>query len=229
MNRQRIEDSATQVQRKIWRNRHNLWPNQSIDPIDMLNPSVACQLIGVVYEEHTNLGTFGYKGKQFEIAGLIDRQVQKIAVSNSFSQEVVRFTAAHEVGHWLLHPNEVMHRDRPLNPWDNQKQTRALEEREADYFAACFLMPKNFLKMHFELRFLTTPFHFNDHTTFLLGSADDLTALTWSEHDSLDRALALAKATKFNGQYFASLAEQFKVSNQAMAIRLEELGLIKWP
>ena len=42
-----------------------------------------------------------------------------------------------------------------------------------------------------------------------------------------DISRILAKTESFNGQYFRSLADQFYVSVEAMAIRLEELSLLE--
>jgi Zn-dependent peptidase ImmA (M78 family) len=59
------------------------------------------------------------------------------------------FTIAHELGHWLLHDQEQLHVDREFRVRlrdDVSSQGTDEAEREANFFAACLLMPKNFLE-----------------------------------------------------------------------------------
>lgn len=227
LRKEQIEQKVSELHQEIWRNRHKIWPYGSPSPIEMLNPEIACRVLKIKYQEYEEFGSlFGFRGSKFKVAGLVDRQAGKIAVANNFSSEEIRFTAAHEIGHWLLHPQQTMFRDRPLSKaWESK---RPQKEEEADYFAACYLMPKNLLGNHFKKRFLTIPFHFNDDTSYLLNPQDP-DMLLHSEEGSMDRALVLAKCGFYNGQRFYPLANEFKVSITAMAIRLEELNLIKWP
>ncbi|MGH6881774.1 MAG: ImmA/IrrE family metallo-endopeptidase, partial [Hypericibacter sp.] len=163
----------------------------------------------------------------YEIAGLIDRQANKIAVSRKFPPETMRFTGAHELGHWLMHSKEVMHRDRPIKGLSSDGAARSPREQEADYFAACFLIPKKPLVAAFELAFKTkTPFVFNDTSAFWLCGTDP-DSLLRADSSSLDRALALASAEHYAGTHFISLAKQFRVSITSMAIRLKELKLLE--
>jgi len=229
MNKENIQEKVYNLHKQIWINQNDLWPDDRPSLIDKLHPKEVCRLLGINYEEHDELGRFGNKGVRFETAGIIDRKAKKIAVSNKPKQEVVRFTAAHELGHWILHPNEIMHRDRPINDLDILKTSRPLSEQEADYFAACFLMPPKLLKDIFEKTFLTgIPLHIDEHTAFWLNQ-NDPHSLLYTDEERLDREIAVASCQSYKCRHIHSLAGQFKVSKTAMAIRLKELGFIQWP
>jgi Zn-dependent peptidase ImmA (M78 family) len=228
MNKKHIEDQARQLRKEIWDRRNEIWKHEIL-PLEAINAEAACIALGIAYEEREDLGNFGFKGNRFKIAGMVDRQAGKIAVATIPSSEIMRFTAAHELGHYMLHKKQTMFRDQPINnTWNYQSSGKTPEEKEADYFSACFLMPKKHLKQYFKVRFLTTQFHFDDDSSFRLNPTE-YEALLCAEEGSMDRAIALAKCESYNGQRFHSLAKQFRVSVSAMAIRLEELGLIKWP
>jgi hypothetical protein len=196
----------------------------------MLEPETAARILGLKYEEYPDLGssTFSFCDQKMKVAGLIDRQANKIAISTEFSLKTRRFTAAHEIAHWILHPHEVMHRDRPID--GSWLSSSALDPigKEANYFAACFLMPENLLKSIFTNLFGPEPFVFNDAIAIHLGHGDS-DALLRAEESSLDREFALARCSSFGGPHFYSLAEQFRVSDSAMALRIKELRLIRWP
>ena len=58
------------------------------------------------------------------------------------------FTAAHELGHFLLHDFDDIHVDREFKVWlrsDASSQGTDVEEKEANLFAAELLMPAHFL------------------------------------------------------------------------------------
>ena len=230
MNHEQIQNQARHIHKEIWANKHLLWPDQQLTPLQMLSPEVAAEILGLTYVEFQELdsGPFIFRGKRMRIAGLLDRQAKKIAVATQFSKEIVKFTAAHEVGHWLLHPNEIMHRDRPIDGSNNLEEARPIIEKEADYFAACFLMPENLLITKFEEVFGKEPFIFDDAASFNMNPSDPDMLLN-ANKDSLDREFALARCTAYNGRQIYSLSKKFGVSDSAMAIRLKELRLIRWP
>jgi len=63
------------------------------------------------------------------------------------------FTAAHELGHFLLHDFDDVHVDRRFKVWlrnDESSQGTNEEEKEANLFAAEFLMPARFLQKDIE-------------------------------------------------------------------------------
>ena len=79
----------------------------------------------------------------------------------------MRFTAAHELGHALLHNIDMAHRDRGLD--GSSIPSRAPIEVEADKFAAYFLMPKQFVTDAFEVRFGEIPFAITTDTSHRLN------------------------------------------------------------
>lgn len=226
-----IQNEVKRLHQEIWRNKESLWPGQSLLPIDMLNPEVVCRILGIEYLELNDLESqvFSFRGSKFKVAGLIDRQANKIVVSNAFPKNISRFTAAHEIGHWMLHPNQVMHRDRSIDGSNAMNTSRPIEEREADYFAACFLMPARLVTEMFQQVFMTTiPMRFDDNVSFWVNPNEHESLLRTGEN-SLNREFSLARCTSFNSRHFYSLADQFRVSNAAMAIRIKELKLVGWP
>lgn len=63
------------------------------------------------------------------------------------------FTAAHELGHYLLHDFDDVHVDRDFKVWlrsDASSKGTDVEEKEANLFAAELLMPARFLKRDVE-------------------------------------------------------------------------------
>lgn len=157
---------------------------------------------------------------------MIDRNRRKIAVSTTARPHATRFTGAHEIGHWVLHNDEVMHRDRPIEGVTGEPLPRPVKEQEADYFAACFLVPRKLAVAALESTFLTNgQLVLNDTSAFFL-SPDNPDFLLSARSDSWDFAVAVASATSYGGRHFTSLASQFRVSVSTMAIRLRELQLI---
>lgn len=215
---------ARRLQEAIWQNREAIWPDGvPEDPVTMLDPKVAIRGIGFNFYEEETLGQFFTGGEKSEIAGIIDRDQRIVRISNQFPLDTQRFTAAHELGHALLHHQTGLHRDRPVD--GSASTRRSKTEIEADKFASCYLMPEKLVKHRFFQLFGTEKFVLDETTMFLLEAGCNEKAL--DKCNSL-RGLAriLASIESYNGRHFNSLASQFRVSTEAMAIRLEELGLI---
>lgn len=226
MNKLKIESAARDVHKLIWNKRSQIWPKRLPNPLDMLEPEIAAEALGIQYEFHPELILLNHQSSKYEVAGWLDRQAGKIAIADQFPEETIRFTGAHEIGHWVLHPDETMHRDRPIKGLNGENWPRSYKEKEADYFAACFLMPKRLVHEAYESNFLTrAPFVFDDTSAFWLSPSDPESLLR-ADCGSLDRALALSSAQSYGGRFFNSLAKQFRVSVTTMAIRLAELQLI---
>ncbi len=99
-----------------------------------------------------------------------------------------------------------------------------MTEIEADKFATYFLMPKKLLEKEFFSVYYSV-FQIDENSAFKFGgrSTRDL------KNECKDlRALSrkLATAESFDNRHFSSLTKIFKVSVEAMAIRLEELKLV---
>lgn len=72
-----------------------------------------------------------------------------IGVNRTHSKTRQRFTAAHELAHALLHEGTDVHHDATFRVnlrSDLSSQGIDPEEVEANYFAACLLMPRDFLE-----------------------------------------------------------------------------------
>ncbi len=164
-----------------------------------------------------------------QIAGVLDRLDKRIQVATKFRRTSQRFTLAHEIAHFILHPGTVYFRDRELSAPGNHRE---YFEIEADAFAAEFLMPRNFLDPVFRAMFggpidATVP-----NPDLLLAVSTKATRVRWTAEEfaslsPLTRASAIASAHSFKGHFFASLTDQFDVSQKAMGIQLLQVGLVK--
>jgi Zn-dependent peptidase ImmA (M78 family) len=222
-----IAREARSMQMELWGERVDLWGTEEIDPLDLLEPGIALRLKGFRIQTVSTLGEMISNGRPVQVAGMIDRKQQLVRVASSrFSMVEQRFTAAHELAHAILHPNgALLHRDRPA---DSTRWQKDPEEREADFFAACFLMPEKQVRIWFRRLFLTSQFALNDDTAFALCTKPLDTVLPCFR-SCRDLSLAIARAISYNGRQFKSLAELFRVSPTAMAYRLEQLGLVVEP
>jgi Zn-dependent peptidase ImmA (M78 family) len=125
-----------------------------------------------------------------EVSGLVvrDGNVTVIGVNKAHALTRRRFTIAHECAHALLHEGKEIHYDKDFRV-DFRSGISSLgvdvEEMEANFFAACILMPRRFLEV------------------------DPLI----SELDVEDAAPTVK-----------ALAARYKVSTQAMSIRLGNLA-----
>ena len=87
-------------------------------------------------------------------------------------------------------------------------------------------MPSIDVRRIFHELFRVEQFHITDDTAFNLisGSVEELKAKC---KDLRSLARTLASTEYYGGQSFNSIAQRFKVSDEAMAIRLEELELLE--
>lgn len=225
-----IQEEAYKLQVELWRSRHLLDQRRDLSPLQVFQPEHAAFILDVDYQEVPTIGEerFGGHGERYKAAGAVDINARRILISTDFPATVRRFTGAHEIGHWILHRKEmrVLHRERPV---DGPRVTKDRLERDADYFAACFLIPEKLLFNAFCAQFgVNGPITFTDTVCYHLNQ-NDHNALLYASEDSLDRELALARCASFNGRHMISLSAQFGVSDTAMAIRIKELGLSRWP
>ena len=218
-----IERFARALQIDLWEQREKLLGHSDVDPMELLDPVLALRHLGFDVETVSSVGQFRNGNHLIEVAGQIHGDKRLVQLSSQFPLAVRSFTAAHELGHAALgHALHGLHRDRPL---DGSSSHRDIAEREADMFAVFFLMPARLVRKHFESRFGVGPFILNDDTAFALNGGK-LEEMRVQYKSVRVLSLQLAKAESFGGRRFVSLAKLFKVSNEALAIRLEELGLI---
>lgn len=119
-----IETLAKDVLSEIYKSLEDVTP-----PIDL----------GKILKSHgIKLKTGEFKSD--DISGAYSRKDKTIYVSDNESYSRQAVTAAHELGHYLLHqdkPQEIFYR---LQAFQFGKQTEK-KEQEADWFAATLLMP----------------------------------------------------------------------------------------
>ena len=223
LTRRRIESVARKLQAELWRARDKLFPDErEVSPLAVLDPFLALRCIGFESKRVDSLGQHPWD--HFEVAGTIDASEQAVEISRRFEAPFRKFTAAHELGHVLLHEAQGLHRDRALDG-SEPSIPRDRTEWEADVFATYFLMPEKQVRAAFERAFKAPVFVLNEETAFAL-TAGDLEALRATLSEVRDLSRLLARTAQYDGVQFYSLAEQFGVSVETMAIRLEELRLV---
>lgn len=218
-----IEQKAREIQALVWKNKKIIWGDAvPTDPVDILDPAFALGLLGYDFDLEETLGHYRENGQSIEVAGLIDDVAKRVRISRQFPVSVRAFTSAHELGHAVLHEARGLHRDRPL---DGVRLSRGVMELEADKFATNYLMPRKLVRDRFVGLFGMDCFVFDEDAVFALTHGS-LSAFN-SKHKTLrDLSRLLASVEYYNGYRFISLTNQFRVSVEAMAIRLEELGLV---
>lgn len=218
-----IEQQARNLQMRMWEERSQLWPDAApSNPIAILDPFLVLKLIGYDCGLEETLGQYHSDGNLIEVAGTIDNYSKQVRISRQFPNNIRTFTAAHELGHALLHERSGLHRDRPL---DGASASRNSVELEADKFATFFLMPSKLVQTIFKRYFLTDTYSLNEASAFALGFGNyEMLRDKCKTLRQLSRLLVSAE--QYNGLHFISLANQFGVSTEAMAIRLEELELL---
>lgn len=222
-----IEKGISDFQNLVWRHKDSIWKNPPKEPREILDPKLIFKdVLCYDYVIREEFGTYDEEGNVVEIAGLINQANRLVVISDKFSEPTQRFTGAHELAHALFHDQKLQHRDLPLDNSDSY-QSRSFEEKVADKGATYFLMPKKDVIKQFKLRFENVSFSINEETTFNLtrGNVSDLRR----ECKNLrEFSMKLVSVESYNGRRFESLAQRFNVSVKAMAIRLEELDLLKY-
>lgn len=222
-----IEDIVRELQNTLWLQREKIWKIATPEyPIQLLRPDVVFKkVMDYIYVEPDSLGMYALEEGLFEIAGLIDKTRKLVQVSKSFPEETQKFTAAHELGHAILHKQMVLHRDKAID--GHAASQRNPVEIQADKFAAYFLMPKKIVEEVFQEVFETSKFVINENTTLAIraGSISDFRLKC---KNSRGLARVLSSADYYGGKSFNSLSKVFGVSVETMAIRLEELGLLEF-
>lgn len=219
-----IEDIVRSIQTGIWRRKQVLWP-ESIpeNPVKLLDSRIVLNDLGYDFQEPAGLGQYATQDGMFEVAGILDETKKTVSISGQPPPDYRAFTAAHELGHAVLHDVEgTIHRDQPKN---GSQHANDPQEWEANKFATFFLMPRNLVRARFEETFGPSPFVLNDETAFALTYRDLSTVKQWYP-SRRDLSKFLARTDQYNGKHIVPLVTQFGVSVKALAIRLEELRLV---
>jgi len=223
-----VEECVSELQNFIWINKKLIWKkNTPKSYIEILQPdSILNKALGYAYLTSDKYAVLNDDGRTIEVAGVIDQPNRLVAVSDKNSLEAQRFTAAHELGHAILHQHPILHRDYQAD-FMGVKTTRDFKEIEADKFAANFLMPKKLLSKYFEAIFSISTFKIDDDTAFKFGGRSAV-SLKKECRNLRELSRKLASTESYNDARFNSLAKTFNVSTEAMAIRLEELSLVRY-
>ncbi|HYX71586.1 MAG TPA: ImmA/IrrE family metallo-endopeptidase [Nitrososphaera sp.] len=231
-----ILEEARQLLIKLWKKRAQIWSNppdlEDLFPLPV--DIIIKNILGIQYEEPVEIPSLASLRQEIvttETVGFMDRVRNRIVVAQNIKNEWRRFTAAHEIGHWILHPSIKSHRDRPITGAERATLLRDPEEQEADLFAAELLMPRKVLRKYFIQHFgeMIDGRQPNEDLTVWLsaGTGESIDMIELAKRGARYRALLISKASTYKGRRLISLADRFGVSHTAMAIQLEELGLVK--
>lgn len=111
---------------------------QAIDHVDFKDLPVPIEQIAESF--HLEVVPFPFHDK---LSGLLKKDDGVIGVNESHHPLRQRFTIAHELGHFLLgHGMGEDNRDAIDEAFDSPRP----QEREANYFASCLLMPEEWVK-----------------------------------------------------------------------------------
>ena len=159
--------------------------------------------------------TYGFQG----VLGAIYVKDRLIYADNALladhSEGRLNFTFAHEAGHWVLHRKFVTHAEHSRAERTailcRKKDAKKPAEWQADFFAACLLMPEKWIKMAFEESIGTGPLLLHNEQRSLSGFLYiEPCVCNWP---------FIAQAVQKSGGFT-------NVSKQAIMIRLQELGLV---
>lgn len=218
-----IENLARDIQISLFQNKDVLvWKNVPERPIDLLNTKEVLKLLNYQSKEELSLGT---NEVNEEIAGIIDTSLFEVRVSKMYSKDIMNYTMAHELGHALPHNDMISHRERPFDNYSD-KVKRPLKEYQADKFASYFLMPRKLVASTFQKKFGTTLLKLDQETAFNLTNSS-LSSLKKKVKNLRDWSRIVANCNMIGINPVDSMSKTFNVSVEAMAIRLEELGLVK--
>ena len=201
-------------------------PADELEAFGYIAPAFALEQLGFRVVSVDGIANTWNQGFHGEVAASMDRDASLIEVSSRCTVRELRFTLAHELGHLVLQPEFTgVHRERRL---DGPAPRKDWFEREADIFAAQFLMPERLLRNEFLVRFGVE--------TFVLTENSAMSAFGVSCDKVLSKAkgtrglaLALAQCSGPVWNSFVPLDRAFRVSALTMAIQLEDLGMVAAP
>lgn len=231
--RVQIEVAARQLHQRLWARREEIYGRRDVErpdsvPFDLR--LVAERILGFEFHEVDEIPA-ELRGDvpASHCAGVLDRGSRSIYVATrGFPRSMQRYTAAHELGHVLLHPElPTLHRDRPMAAAEREVPARPRVEDEADIFASVFLIPERLLGDAFSARFGKAMSSAEaEELAHWLSRPNRRVSADILRDERRYRARMVAQCETFRGKPFMALEEMFGVSNEAMAIRLEECGWV---
>jgi len=219
-----IESLVVKFQNEMWRNYKKLHAASPSDPLELLDPELAFNYLGYDFQ-YMNASLHYTEGDELiEVGAFLDESSKQVRVAVNSNEGTTRFTAAHELGHALLHNAPAFHRDRGL---DGQKSSKPRDqfEYEADKAATFFLMPGKIVVKEFQQRFESCILNITEETCSALSPKvyEEFMSGTLNKKELYK---TLACIDQYGQNNFVPLFNKFRVSSSAMAIRLEELRLI---
>ncbi len=190
--------------------------------------AIATSILRLRYEEPEEIGVLD-KGShlRIELAGLLSRSERKISVAQKFSSEIRRFTGAHEIAHYLIHPDVLNMRESPMTDGMIRYQQKSRREKEADLFAAELLVPSEIVFELFGRLFGdgVDGSQISDDLAYCLSNGK-LPASTISRLQPLESAKLIAAQPSLVTTQSRSLTEIFGVSATVVGIQLLDLRLV---
>lgn len=214
--RKRINERIEFFKAQIWRNRPAGTGNSIGELLTILSPEHIANTYEVTIVRMEELFI---RDLHYEVGGLLDRSNRTIYLATKFGPEFEKFTALHEIGHYLCHPDVQMHRDSPIESPLSRHRSDSNDrgtEIEANWFAVGLLLSPMLVSRAFVDRFGVDLFIQTDESRYYLGEFEN----------SLDLSRALVSSEMFGGRAFRSLKSQFGLSIDAMAYRLGEIGIV---
>ena len=238
MYRRGINDPrARGLRRQACRLREEFWsrtalelgrPLESAEKLPVVPKALATKVLGLNFEEPQEIGALSRGKLRIEIAGVLNRFERKISIARKFSFEIQRFTGAHEIAHYLIHPDLFNLRASPVTDGSIRDQQKPRREMEADLFGAELLIPSEIVFDLFGRLFGdgVDGSHISDEQAYCVSNGK-LTASAISRLQPLERARLIAAQPSLVASHGRSLAEIFGVSATALGISLLDLGLVR--
>jgi len=229
--RQFIREKANDLIRKLWQlEKSRRGPALRFRDLLPLEPrQIAIELLSLEYEELEEIGHLSIGPLRVTLAGLLDRDKSLIAVSARLSLEIRRFTAAHEIGHFVLHPEITSLREDPRTDAALRAPLRSVRGKEADLFAAELLMPERFFNQVFANLWGDDDIdggQLDDDRAYYLTQGK-LSARDISKLSRLERAKLVAREIPMTTADDLPMAEIFGVSPTAAGIQLLDSGRVR--
>ena len=225
-----IETIVVNLQNTIWKNKDTFSDVTGVQisgAADITMPELGIKYLEYDYQTHEYMGQDMFGGQMVDVAGLIDHESKSVTIASKFPTTHRRFTAAHELGHLVLHEMTGLHRDKPLSGGGDTRY-KDYKEYEADKFATYYLMPARFVKHEFERRFGMSKAEYTQEFLYAIGGFNFTIAEFHKRFPyTRDMAIFFATTPAFNGENFTSMMDRFGVSATAMARRLEEVDLFQ--
>jgi Zn-dependent peptidase ImmA (M78 family) len=228
--RQFIRAKARELISKLWLlEKKRRGPSPRFRDLLPLQPKqITTELLSLDYSELDEIGDLSVGNLRVALAGVMNRGQSLIAVSTRLTLEIRRFTAAHEIGHFVLHPEIISLREDPRTDAALRAPLRSLKEKEADIFAAELLMPEGIVNQAFA-RLWGDDIEdgdVDDDRAYYLTQGKYY-AREFSELSRLERAKLIASEIPMTTADALPMAEIFGVSSTAMGIQLLDLGRVR--